>query len=145
MTDFSKIIQWNLQHEGRAEEMRKKVGNAFWNYQHTLAEWIPPDDAKQKLAFENLKLGVKTFPCESCSKKGMEYIYAHPFNNDLKTYVWQFHNAVNHKLNKPEYPLPKEYGKVENCVPKHILKEFASSINDKNMSKMIEGMVSCET
>ena len=142
--DFSKIIEWNLKHEGRGDEMKKKVGNALWNYLHTLAEWTAPNEEKQRTAFNALKSNIEAFPCKDCSTHGMRYILDHPFDNNFKEYIWKFHNAVNEKLNKPQYPLPKEYATIENCVPKYIVEEFASTTKDEKISQMINKMATCE-
>jgi len=145
MTDTSAVnlIKWYALHDGRVEEMRKQVGNAFWNYQHTLAEWTIPDEQHQRAAFENLKSGVKTFPCPRCSSKGSLYLDANPIDltkEDFKTYVWKFHNVVNAKLGKPQFPIEK----LNNCVPAEIVEEFASQIDNEILRNKILQTITCE-
>jgi hypothetical protein len=146
MTDALDLLRWNLLHEGRADEMRKNVGNAFWNYQHTLAEWIPPKPHDQSLAFRNLLSGVKAFPCPKCSNHGLEYLNEHPFDpntDDFKKYVWEFHNSVNEKLGKPYHDFPETYKSF--CIPKAVINKF-KSMNDVTTLELLEkDMPVCET
>jgi len=97
-------VQWYSERQGYADIMRKEVGNALWNYIHTLAEWTPPLESSQRLAYDSLKAAVKAFPCHKCAEHGEAYLSTHPFNNDLKIYAWEFHNAVNVATNKPQEP-----------------------------------------
>lgn len=143
-----KLLQWNLQHQGRADEMRKAVGNAFWNYQHTLAEWIPPEPAKQKAAFENLVSNVANFPCPNCAEKGLMYLKSNPIDlkkEDFAHYVWRFHNVVNQKLGKPQFPFPEEVVPKPSCVPKHVIERFIEMGESNVMDKVLADLPVCET
>jgi hypothetical protein len=146
MKDAAFIIKWYALHDGRADEMRKKVGNAFWNYQHLLAEWTKPENESQLKAFEVLKKGVEAFPCPHCSEGGQKYLADHPFNADtepLTEYVWKFHNAVNEHLGKPHFPMPKDTH-ARNCVPKYIVNELIGNIDDPEMIERMKELTTCE-
>ena len=104
MSSALDLVQWYSERSGYQEIMRQEVGNALWNYIHTLAEWTPPISSSQQLAFESLKAAVKAFPCHQCAEHGESYLGQHPFDGDLKMYAWQFHNTVNVGLNKPQQP-----------------------------------------
>jgi len=132
------LIKWYPLHEGRVEEMRKTVGNAFWDYQHKLAEWTIPDDEHQIAAFQNLKSGVKTFPCKECADKGSAYLNANPYNSNVETfkqYVWKFHNKVNEKLEKPIF----NYDNLKIYEPSDIeaLNNLADSVDDRILREAI--------
>jgi hypothetical protein len=146
MKDPAFIIKWYALHDGRGDEMRKKVGNAFWNYHHLLAEWTKPENGPQIKAFETLKSGVESFPCPQCSEGGQKYLASHPFHPDtesMKDYVWNFHNAINDHLGKPKFTMPKDTH-ARNCVPKNIITELIGNIDDPAMIQQLKEIVSCE-
>jgi len=94
-------LEWYNQRIGYSDVMRKEVGNAFWNYVHTLAEWTPP--SKEQEVYEVIKKNIEVFPCEKCSQHGLEYLEKHPFNpliENLKIFLWRFHNDINRAIGK---------------------------------------------
>ena len=85
-------------------------GNNVWYLFHTIAEKIKDDE------FNNIKddifFVIKTvstnLPCPECSSDANALLNKVDFNNiknkdDLKTFVFNFHNQVNKKLNKPMF------------------------------------------
>jgi hypothetical protein len=121
------IIQWYNERSGLGEIMRKDVGNALWNYLHTLAEWTPPEPARQNRVFEVVKKNVEVFPCQKCAKHGLEYIEKHPFDPEigLKDYLWEFHNFINNGLGKKVYgrDILKQYSVVDHeCEANELIK-----------------------
>jgi hypothetical protein len=156
MPDAIELIKWYNDHNGRGPEMRKSVGNAFWTYQHRLAEWTPPEPEAQTRAFQNLVAGVATFPCKDCSSHGLEYIKAHPFNPNDKTidkYLCEFHNTVNDHLGKPlvSCGIPgaiqeadKSPKVLEPCVEKEVLASFLDGVKDEEIRTKLMSVKVCD-
>jgi hypothetical protein len=97
-------------------------GNAVWNLFHTIAHKIREDKFefhKQNLIFilENI---CSTLPCPECSKDATNMLKKVDFaqiNNktSFKLLVFNFHNAINTKLNKPLFDfneLDNKYSKA---------------------------------
>jgi hypothetical protein len=121
------LVTWYKLHQNRGDEMKKKAGNATWNYLHTLAEWTMPTEPQQRKAYNALRAAIVAFPCEQCSNHGVKYLNNNPYlpsKESFKEYVWRFHNAVNKNLGKPEVPLPDEYSST-------ITVESFSNMNDQ--------------
>lgn len=85
-------------------------GNSIWNLFHTIAHKIKEDRFefhKNTLIYilENI---CNTLPCPECSKDASDMIKRINFsqiNNktDFKLLLFNFHNAINTKLNKPQF------------------------------------------
>lgn len=154
MPDALELIKWYNDHNGRGDEMRKKVGNAFWTYQHRLAEWTPPEPESQAKAFQNLVTGIATFPCKDCSKHGLEYIKSHPFNPNEETidkYLCSFHNMVNEHLGKTIVTCNRNMSiddidtkTLEPCVQKEVVSEFLEGITDEELKSKLMAIKVCE-
>jgi hypothetical protein len=56
---------------------------------------------------DNFKLVISRLPCESCRDHANKYLLNNPIENYIDRdkgmflYVWEFHNFVNERLNKP--------------------------------------------
>ncbi|MHB8154318.1 MAG: ERV1/ALR-related protein [Bacillati bacterium] len=154
MPDALELIKWYNERNGRGNEMRKKVGNAFWTYQHKLAEWTPPEPEAQTRAFQNLVAGIATFPCKECSSHGLEYIKSHPFNPNEETidkYLCQFHNMVNDHLGKPSYNCTgvisteqSEVKAIDPCVEKEVLSRFLDGVKDEEIRAKLMSIKVCD-
>ena len=121
---ISRTLEWRQERDGLGDIMRKEVGNALWNYLHTLAEWTSPD--KEQNVFEVVRKNIEVFPCHKCSEHCVKYIDEHPFNGDLKQYLWEFHNFVNQGIGKTVYP-------------KDILKQYSVVSHDCKGNELING------
>lgn len=95
-------------------------GNNIWYLFHTLAHKIKED--KFILHKNNLIFIIKnicnTLPCPECSKDATIMINKVNFDNiknkeDFKLLIFNFHNAINKKLNKPEFKLEDLNNKYE--------------------------------
>lgn len=83
-------------------------GNTVWYLFHTIAEQIKEDEfVKSKDSIlEIIKLTCYVLPCPDCSKHATDILKNINFTNmnnkeELKTFLFNFHNDVNKKLNKP--------------------------------------------
>lgn len=85
-------------------------GNNIWYLFHSLAHKIKED--KFEIHKENIFFIIKTIcntlPCPDCSKDATTMLNKINFDtiknkHDLKMFVFNFHNAVNVKLNKPKF------------------------------------------
>ena len=106
MDPVEKII-WHQKHNN-PDLMRKEVGNALWQYRHTLAEWTKPDPVSQEKAFTSLVADVEAFPCDKCASGGMKWVASHPFDpesDSIKVYTWELHNAVNQHVENKIQPI----------------------------------------
>ena len=85
-------------------------GNNIWYLFHALAHKI----REEKFEFQknNFFFIIKTIctklPCPDCSRDATNMLNKIDFNtiknkNDLKLFLFNFHNAINAKLNKPQF------------------------------------------
>jgi hypothetical protein len=85
-------------------------GNNVWNLFHTIAHKIKEDRFefhKNNIIYilENI---CNTLPCPECSKDASDMLKKVNFSqintkNDFKLLIFNFHNAINAKLNKPQF------------------------------------------
>lgn len=97
-------------------------GNNIWYLFHTLAHKIKEDKFefhKQNIFFV-IKTICNTLPCPDCSKDAVSMLNKVDFNtiknkSDLKMFLFNFHNAVNSKLNKPKFNYEHLDNKYQNA------------------------------
>ena len=85
-------------------------GNNIWYLFHSLAHKIREEKFevhKNNLIFI-IKTVCNTLPCPECSKDATAMLNKVDFNNiknknDFKMFLFNFHNAINAKLNKPMF------------------------------------------
>jgi len=85
-------------------------GNNIWYLFHSLAHKIREDKfefQKNNIIFI-IKTICNTLPCPDCSKDATNMLNKIDFNaiknkSDLKLFFFNFHNAINAKLNKPQF------------------------------------------
>jgi hypothetical protein len=82
-------------------------GKYTWFLFHTLAEKIKSDEfVKYKSLIIKIIVGIcSCLPCPVCTKHASEYLKMYPIysvknKEDLKRYIFIFHNTVNKKKNK---------------------------------------------
>lgn len=85
-------------------------GNNIWYLFHSIAHKIREDkfEFHKKNIFFIIKTICNTLPCPDCSKDATLMLNRVDFNsiktkNDLKMFLFNFHNAINNKLNKPKF------------------------------------------
>jgi len=85
-------------------------GNNIWYLFHSLAHKIKEDkfDIQKNNIIFIIKTICGTLPCPDCSKDATNMLNKIDFNtirnkNDLKMFFFNFHNAINAKLSKPQF------------------------------------------
>ena len=86
----------------------KYWGPATWTLFHVLVEKLTNDNLVKPI-IELIKSICSCLPCPTCREHSttilQRYSLYHTINTkeDLKRFVWEFHNQVNKKLHYPEY------------------------------------------
>jgi hypothetical protein len=87
-----------------------KWGEITWIFLHTLSIKIHPDHY-QKVKHEllhQIKNLCKSLPCPDCASHATQYmskINVQPTKQDFIKMLVDFHNEVNNKLAKPQFPI----------------------------------------
>jgi len=89
--------------------MSKRWGNPTWLFFHIYIEKISPQyyNNNHKKCINIIKLICNSLPCPYCREDAVKYITnTNPIDNMitrdlLRVYLFNFHNWVNKKLNKP--------------------------------------------
>jgi hypothetical protein len=96
-------------------------GNNIWYLFHSLAHKIREDkfeSQKNNIIFI-IKTICNTLPCPDCSKDATIMLSKIDYNNirnknDFKMFLFNFHNAINAKLNKPQFSYESLDSKYQN-------------------------------
>ena len=85
-------------------------GNPTWRFFHSYAQHTSNHRfQQQRTAFiEIFSKTLLCLPCPLCRDHAQEYVKRNPLRtiitiDDLKLYIWRFHNNVNARLSKPEF------------------------------------------
>jgi len=107
-------------------------GNNVWNLFHTIAHKIKEDRFefhKNNIIYilENI---CNTLPCPECSKDASDMLKKVNFSqintkNDFKLLIFNFHNAINTKLNKPLF----DFNELDNRYSKANIDILYTNIN----------------
>ena len=107
-------------------------GNNVWNLFHTIAHKIKEDRFefhKNNIIYilENI---CNTLPCPDCSKDATDMLKRVNFSqintkNDFKLLIFNFHNAINTKLNKPLF----DFNELDNRYSKANIDILYTNIN----------------
>jgi hypothetical protein len=96
-------------------------GNNIWYLFHSIAHKIREDkfEFHKKNIFFIIKTICNTLPCPDCSKDATLMLNKIDFNtiknkNDLKMFLFNFHNAINIKLKKPQFSYDSLDNKYQN-------------------------------
>lgn len=87
---------------------KKQWGNACWYLFHTLAEKLKPEHSSEAPIITTLITNICfNLPCPVCSTHARNNLSKMPRNyiktkDDLKHFLWKFHNIVNKQLHKPQ-------------------------------------------
>ena len=89
---------------------KENWGNNIWYLFHSIAHKIKEDrfEFHKNNLFFIIKTICNTLPCPDCSKDATNMLNKIDYNsiknkNDFKMFLFNFHNAVNAKLNKPQF------------------------------------------
>lgn len=86
----------------------KYWGPATWTFFHVLVEKLANDNLVKPI-IQLIKQICSCLPCPICRTHSTfilhNYSMYHTINTkeDLKRFIWEFHNQVNKKLGKPQY------------------------------------------
>jgi len=107
-------------------------GSSVWNLFHTIAHKIKEERFefhKNNIIYilENI---CATLPCPECSKDATEMLKKVNFSqintkNDFKLLIFNFHNAINAKLNKPQF----DFNELDNRYSKANIDILYNNIN----------------
>jgi hypothetical protein len=76
-------------------------------------------------------------PCEECRKHSKEYRQSHPgYMTNPKEWMWTFHNAVNTRLGKEEFPLDQL---LESTSIRKSWKEYTDSLQESLLTGHLRG------
>lgn len=116
---------------------KQEWGNATWFLFHGLATKIKPEYPNEYKNILHYFIQIcQVLPCPHCrdhatitNKKANLHIINS--NKKLKDYLWQFHNRVNERLNKPLFSF-EEHNNLYNTVRvKMIIEPFFSIMSAK--------------
>ena len=86
----------------------KYWGPATWTLIHVLAEKLTNNELVKPI-IQLIKQICSCLPCPICREHSTLILHKYSMydkintTNDLKRFIWEFHNQVNKKLGKPEY------------------------------------------
>lgn len=89
---------------------KKEWGPRRWTALHTLAIMFPSKPLRDDkiAALNRIKLIIVSLPCQECRMHAREYVTKHPpdlgSSEAFQIWMWNFHNAVNARLGKPQMP-----------------------------------------
>ena len=87
---------------------KMKWGEPTWIFLHTIAQKIKDDrfTAMREQLLQKINIICRNLPCPDCSAHAAKYLDAINFKTilskeDLKTFLWTFHNEVNKRKGIP--------------------------------------------
>jgi len=122
-------------------KVMEKDGPGIWHSIHVTAAWA---DNPEKVAFFNkwIRIIRENLKCEACRGHMGKYLDSHPPERAPDPFIWswEFHNAVNRRLGKPEmeYNTAKKMyldGDVKNCTEGCKDEEEFNSIKQGQVAK----------
>jgi len=131
------IQKQNTQEQPYVEEPKPKTmlwGEPTWFLFHTLAEKVKPKDFP-KVRESLIRIIIRicsNLPCPDCANHALQYMNGINFEvvqtkEQLKTLLWQFHNAVNQRKNYKMFPFEKldKYARANtNNIAQNFLHHF---------------------
>jgi len=100
---------------------KENWGNNIWYLFHSIAHKIKEDrfEFHRTNLFFIIKTISNTLPCPDCSKDATIMLSKIDYNNirnknDFKMFLFNFHNAINAKLNKPQFSYESLDSKYQN-------------------------------
>ena len=119
--------------------MSKKIwGNSVWYLFHTLAYKIKSLDSSDiKLLFGHISSISKNLPCPECSVDASLFLSRVNVNivtysrENLINFLFEFHNYVNKKINKPIFLL-EDLKKYSTANTMNIITHFNNVMNENS-------------
>ena len=129
-----------------SEPPKKKMkwGEPTWIFLHTIAQKIKNDrfPAMREQILKKINIICRNLPCPDCSAHAAKYLDAINFKTivskeDLKTFLWTFHNEVNKRKGIPVVDR-SILDKYSTANTKNVINYFLVIYSDKSPSiKMI--------
>lgn len=94
----------------RPGQPKQEWGPRAWHWLHLMAINYPPDPSENDMARARVRIGrfIQSLPCADCRIHAAAYIAAVPPDasdaQSLQVWAWRFHNAVNRRLGKRQFP-----------------------------------------
>ena len=125
------------------EQIPKKMkwGEPTWFLFHTLAEKIKQQhfDHKKLDLINIITVICNNLPCPNCANHASEYMRKLNYNSikskqELKNFLFQFHNEVNVRKGFPLFPHEQLDEKYSKALTKNIIQHFMTFFQDKHKS-----------
>lgn len=123
------------------KEKKMKWGPPIWFLFHTIAEKIKADEflSLKNEIIQNIVIICKNLPCPNCASHASNYISKVNFNaintkEDLKMFLFNFHNSVNQKKGYPIFTKQELDEKYSKAVTINIFNNFLFHFQDKHKS-----------
>ena len=84
---------------GAGGESPTKWGPRLWRYLHIVASRHNVDELR-----EAFKVVIQRMTCPACRIHTSDYLMEHPIKEPTDIYVWTFHNEVNRRTGKEQFP-----------------------------------------
>ena len=107
----------------------ERIGPGWWINDHITSAYIDSDNAENEF-IKSFKLRISIFHCQKCRTHATSYILNHRIENykgmkdnkgrfiGMFVYIWEMHNWVNKRLDKPIIDLDTAYSmyhEMEEC------------------------------
>jgi hypothetical protein len=138
--NYKKIIKNDIENkETNMENSRLRWGPSTWYLFHTIAEKIKESDffkLKQEI-LDNIKSICMNLPCPTCREHASVYIQKLNYNSiknkeDLKRFLFNFHNDVNIRKNTPIFSYEELNQKYSKANTINVIKNFIEIFQHKN-------------
>ena len=125
------------------EQLPKKMkwGEPTWFLFHTIAHKIKEQhfDQKKLDLINIITIICNNLPCPNCANHATEYMRKLNYNSiktkqDLKNFLFQFHNEVNARKGFPLFPHEQLDEKYSKALTKNIIQHFMVFFQDKHKS-----------
>ena len=127
--------------EQQIDNLRARWGPSTWFLFHTLAHKIKSEDfSKLKTELIDIIKGIcNNLPCPTCSTHASQYVKNLNYNSinskeDLKIFLFNFHNDVNRRRNVDLFSLSELDEKYSKANTINVIKNFVLVFQYKNKS-----------
>lgn len=124
---------------------KKEWANAVWFLFHTLAEKLLPEHAATELPvlFEHIKGICNNLPCPDCQGHAVAYMQradkrtVTASTENLKAFLWQFHNSVNQRIKLPFFSRAELDAKYQMARTAAIVQNFVTIMSKTSNNEKI--------
>ena len=111
---------------------KKEWANAVWLLFHTLAEKLKPEfQSEVETLFSHFNNICYNLPCPDCQSHAVAAMQSANkkviclSQENLKRFVWEFHNNVNKRINNPIYPY-SQLDKYKTANTRNVILNFVN-------------------